>query len=84
MAGFVSPRLGTRFDLTTGQLRVLGPDGRPFATYLELVAQRDEAERELAKAERQLADAERRRTQSEERAERLAARLHQLGVDPES
>jgi len=67
--GYASPRLGTRFDLTTGKLHVLAPDGRPFATYLELVAQRDEAER--------------RRAEIESRAERLAARLRQLGVDPE-
>lgn len=40
--GWVSPRLGVRFDLTAGELRVIRPDGRPFATYLELAQQGDQ------------------------------------------
>jgi Uma2 family endonuclease len=59
--GWTSPRLGVRFDLSSGDLQVFGPDGRPFATYVELVEQR-ECERL--------------------RAERLAAQLRALGVEP--
>ena len=63
MVGFVSPRLKIRFEPGDGpnNLRIIGSDGRPFATYLELVEQRE---------------AERRR------ADRLAAKLRELGVDP--
>jgi Uma2 family endonuclease len=42
MDGWVSPRLGIRFDLSGDELRILSPDGRPFATYVELAEQRDE------------------------------------------
>ncbi len=37
--GWISPRLGVRFELTEGTLKLYGPDGRLFATYLELVEQ---------------------------------------------
>jgi len=73
--GWTSPRLGVRFDLSSGDLQVFGPDGRPFATYVELVAQREQ--------ERQRAQQEHLRAQQEHlRAERLAAQLRALGVEP--
>ncbi len=43
MEGWVSPRLQVRFELINGELRLTGRDGRPFATYLELIQQRDQA-----------------------------------------
>src|SRR5262249_4651392 len=36
--GFVSPRLGIRFDLSRPEMVVHGPDGRPFLTFEELMA----------------------------------------------
>jgi len=69
MAGWVSPRMGVRFDLKEGELELYYPDGRKFASYLELVAQAEQA--------RQQAE------QARDRAERLAAQLRALGVDPE-
>jgi Uma2 family endonuclease len=67
--GWTSPRLGVRFDLSSGELRVLRPDGRPLSTYVEL-AEESERDRQRAEQERQ-------------RAERLAAQLRALGVEPE-
>ena len=64
-----------RFDLSSGDLKVFGPDGQPFATYVELVEQREQ-ERQRAQQERQRAHQER------QRAERLAAQLRALGVEP--
>jgi len=53
--GWVSPRLKVRFDLgENGDLLLFGPDGRPFATYLELIAQRDQAEQRVKRLEEQL------------------------------
>jgi len=46
MDGWISPRLDVRFDLSGDELRLLGPDGRPFATYIELVEQRDDVIRQ--------------------------------------
>jgi len=74
--GWVSPRLGVRFELQAGDLLLFNPDGSRFLSFVEYV-ERADAERKRADAERKRADAER------ERAERLAARLRALGVDPD-
>jgi Uma2 family endonuclease len=67
--GWVSPRLGVRFEIEDGELRIIRPDGQRFLTYTEL-------EQERARALRQ-AEEERFR------AEKLAQRLRDLGIDPE-
>jgi Uma2 family endonuclease len=74
VAGFVSPRLGVRFDTSGPELVVVGPDGRRFLTFEELEAERKE---ELARrlAAEQRADQERKRA---EQAEQRAARLAEL------
>ncbi len=85
-SGWVSPRLGVRFELSGGTLTLWGPDGRPFLTYVELVRVRDaiEAERNaLVAAQRRLRCAHEQRDAERLRAERLAERLRALGVDPE-
>ena len=85
-------------------MTIIGPDGEPFHTYLEIIDQRDaerrraneaerqraEAERQRAEAERQRAEAERQKTEAErlalaerEKAERLAAKLRELGIESE-
>lgn len=66
--GWVSPRLGIRFELPNGELRIYRPDGSPFLTYAELFEQRDQAQQ--------------RAEQERQRADRLAAKLKSLGVEP--
>jgi Uma2 family endonuclease len=83
MAGFVSPLLCIRFEPGAGadNLKILGPNGEAFVTFAEMVEQRDR-ERQRADAERQRADAERQRSVAvDQRAERLAARLRELGIE---
>jgi len=106
MEGFVSPLLRIRFE--PGErpdgLTIVGPDGQPFETHIELLQDRAAAV-QRADAERQRADAERERAQDEhqgreeesqraeherqraeherQRADRLAARLRDLGIDPD-
>jgi len=63
MAGWVSPRLGIRFEIERGTLQLYRPDGERFTTYVDLSEQRD---------------------QERQRAERLAARLRALGIEPEA
>ena len=71
MAGFRSPLLGIRFEPGEGpnSLIIIGPDGKRFLTHVELV-ERLEFANQFAQAERQ-------------RADRLAARLRELGVEPD-
>ena len=66
MQGWISPRLHVRFELTDGEFRLYGSDGKRFATYTELAEQRDR--------EQQRAEQEKQRTEQEQRrAERLTA-----------
>jgi Putative restriction endonuclease len=69
MEGWISPRLGIRFELERGVLQLYRPAGEHFATYVELMEQREQ-ERQRAEQERQ-------------RAARLVARLRALSIDPE-
>jgi Uma2 family endonuclease len=66
---WVSPRLGVRFELTSETLEIYTPNGERFCTTLELAEQ---LEQERLKAE-----------QERQRAEKLAAQLRALGVEPD-
>jgi Uma2 family endonuclease len=69
MDGWVSPRLVIRFDLSGPELRIFGREGRPFVDMAELDAQRERERQEKEHAQ--------------QRAERLAAQLRALGIEPE-
>jgi Uma2 family endonuclease len=77
MDGWISPRLGVRFERDGDTLVLYQPDGERFATYVELSAQREQARQDAEQARQ---DAE----QARQRAERLATRLRDLGIDPEA
>lgn len=95
---WVSPRLGVRFRLDRGELGLIGPDGRPYRPVEDLVAEHNAAldraaqERQRAEQERQRADEAARAADVEraagsaarEHAAKLAARLRELGVDPDA
>jgi len=67
--GWVSPRLGVRFNITDAELELYRPDGERFTSYVELAAMREQ--------ERQQLERERLRSQ------RLAEKLRELGIDPD-
>jgi Uma2 family endonuclease len=78
MNGHVSPRLGIRFDLDDQRLRIIRPDGKPFATYEEL-ARRADQERAGREQERQRAEQERQRAEQERhRADQAIEELERL------
>ena len=66
---WVSPRLGIRFQLAEPELIIYYPDGDPVSSNTE--------ERKRAERERQRAENEK------QRAEKLAAKLRELGINPE-
>jgi Uma2 family endonuclease len=89
--GFVSPRLGIRFDLGGPEMVVYYPDGTPFRSFQEVAGEvkqaRQEVERERQRAdeatlreeqERQRAEQERQRAEQErQRAEAATRREEQ-------
>jgi Uma2 family endonuclease len=82
MAGWVSPRLGVRFELSEDKLEIYRPDGERFATYIEL-AQRAEQERQEKEQAQQLAEQERQRAeQAEAQLQALRNLLRERGIDP--
>jgi Uma2 family endonuclease len=88
-SGWVSPRLGIRFELAE-DMTIFAPDGRPFLDYAEVARQRDEerlrADEERLRADgegRQRVESDRRAVEERLRADRLAARLRALGLDPD-
>jgi hypothetical protein len=85
MRGYVSPRLGIRFELGKGQdnLTIIGRHGEPFTTPLEISRRRAEAERRAENAEFRAENAELRAENAELRAEQYAAKLRELGIEPD-
>jgi Uma2 family endonuclease len=89
VGGFVSPRLGTRFDTSGPELIVYYPDGRPFLSFEQLEAERLGAEQRAAQERGQRLEAEQRAAQEHEQrlaaeqrasqAEQRVARLAELG-----
>ncbi|MBK4728905.1 Uma2 family endonuclease [Oxynema sp. CENA135] len=88
--GWVSPRLGIRFDLSQGELQIDRPDGDRFLTTLELDRLRQQAEERAQQAEErakqsderaQIAETELERERQRSRA--LEQRLRDMGIDPD-
>lgn len=73
---WTSPLLGIRFEMPEEGLAVFSPNGEPFKTFSEL-----NRERNMARTERDEAQAERDEARAER--DRLAAKLRELGVDPD-
>lgn len=69
-ATWVSPLMGVRFVVTPTDVELHYPDGKPFLAFAELGERHERTERAL-ESERQ-------------RAARLAAKLRELGVDPDA
>ena len=92
MNGFVSPRLGIRFESIRGEIAVYHPNNNPFISYIErsVLAEQEHARAEqqqaLAGYERTRADAERARANAEQaraEAERERANAEQATAEAE-
>ena len=70
MQGWVSPRLGIRFELQGDDLVLYHPDGTRFETFIQVTQRAQKAE---ARAD-----------EAHARAERLAAQLRALGIEPDN
>lgn len=78
MAGYTSPLLGIRFEPGAGpdNLRIIRPDGERFKTFQEVDEERIELARERNEVMRQ-------RDEAADRAARYAAKLRELGIEPD-
>jgi Uma2 family endonuclease len=98
MDGFVSPRLGVRFDLSDGELQMFHPNGRlfrPLEDFADLAVE-NETERKISDAARGKAERERdaavaresvavaRETAAVAEAVKLRAKMIAAGLDPDA
>jgi Uma2 family endonuclease len=97
MNGWVSPRLGVRFELKEDTLEIYRPDGERFLTPVELAQLKEQerqekelaqarAEQEYQRAEQEYQRAEEALTELEQERQRyqaLEARLRERGIDLE-
>ncbi len=88
---WTSPRLGIRFRIRNGELAIFNSDGSRFLTFLELAARAADAQERAAMASKRAEAAEKnveeekQRAEAEkQRAERLAARIRELGGNPDA
>jgi Uma2 family endonuclease len=75
MQGWLSPRLGIRFELVDGELRLYRPDGGRFLSFIELGQLVGQERRQREAAERQA-------EQERQRREQLERLLRERGIDP--
>lgn len=76
MAGWTSPLLGIRFELSETNLEIYRPDGERFLTFTELGQRAYEEQQRAENAMNQL-NVERQRNEA------LAVELRRLGIDPD-
>ncbi len=77
MNGWVSPRLGIRFDISGEELRIFCPDSEPFRSHQELWRIVEQARRE-----QEARDASRQHVN--QHVAWMKAKLRELGIDPET
>jgi Uma2 family endonuclease len=82
MNGWTSPQLGVRFELSSGDLRNLGQDGRRFQSNQELAEDRDRLARECEQLGLERERIAQSRDVAPHRADEMAAELRALGLDP--
>ncbi len=81
---WVSPLMGIRFNLEPDTLTIYRPDGEPFLSFVEIDLRRQAAEQRADDAEQRADTAEQRAENADRCAKQLAAKLRELGIDPES
>lgn len=77
MDGWISPRLGIRFDLSGPDLQIFGADGRRFLSYVELMSQRVQEEHEKVQAQQQADQARQKAALAQQQAAQACQQTEQ-------
>jgi Uma2 family endonuclease len=84
MDGFVSPRLGMRFDFRPLELLVYRPDGSRFLSFQEINDLAERRQREIDEVRKQANDAMKQVERERQESDRLRAMLRAAGIDPDT
>ena len=76
MDNWVSPRLGIRFDMSGGELQLYHPNGEIFQGIEQIKEQLQQKDEQLQRKDEQL-------QQKDEQLQILAAKLQEMGIDPD-
>ena len=79
---WISPRLGIRFNMQADTLVIYRPDDRPFLSFVEIDRLRQQAQQATQQAQQATQQARQETQQALRQAEKLAAKLRELGIDP--
>jgi hypothetical protein len=81
---WTSPRLGIKFDLSTPpELQIYRPNGEPFLSFEQVSRKLETTTRELENISQTLSATEQELSAETDRNQRLAAKLRELGIDPD-
>ena len=81
--GWVSPRLGIKFELEPHTLLIYRPDGEKFLEFGELDELRRTAQQRAERAELEVTVAKQDAEAAKQDVAKLAAKLRELGIDPD-
>ena len=85
MQDWTSPRLGIKFDLSTPpELQIYRPDGEIFLTFEQVSHRLETLTRTLSETELARSETEQARSIAATRNQQLAAKLRELGIDPDT
>jgi len=82
---WTSPRLGIKFDLSMPpELQIYRPDGEIFLTFEQVSQRLETIARTLSETEQALSETEQALSTAATRNQQLAAKLRELGIDPDT
>ena len=85
MQDWTSPRLGIKFDLSTPpELQIYRPNGELFLSFEQVSRKLETTTRELENISQTLSATEQELSAETDRNQRLAAKLRELGIDPDT
>jgi 3'-phosphoadenosine 5'-phosphosulfate sulfotransferase (PAPS reductase)/FAD synthetase len=83
MNGWVSPRLGVKFQVTSDNLEIFYPSGDRFLTFVELAQLKEQEKQRADEAIAQLEQERSLREIEQQRYQALMEKLREQGIDPE-
>jgi Uma2 family endonuclease len=84
LSAFVSPRLGLRYEPAGDAISLIGPDGRRFESALEMGEARERLSQQVDEEKKRVEEEKQRAIEAVERAAKMAAKLRELGIDPDA
>ncbi len=83
MSDWESPLLKIRFDTTDTELQLIRPDGSPFLSYEEVIAQAEQSKQQAEQSKQEAVSAKQQAAAAAARANKLAEKLRSLGINPD-